>query len=221
MSESNFGYVYVLINQSFRDDWVKIGYSQRIPDIRSKELDNTSVPLPYEVYATLKTDKFKQAEKLIHSFIHRLNPTLRIRKTREFFNIKPEDAASILEDVSLVLDESEVEYWKDGLKVVDDGNFDNDDGAKNRKAGNKFTFYKKGLKKGDAINFVGEPEIVAIVSDERKVEFEGKEWSLSPLVYEICKRKNNLNNSGTYQGAQYFEYNGTRLKDLPDAQTNE
>ena len=74
------GYVYVLTNKSFRDDWVKIGYSSRIPDIRSKELDNTAVPLPYEVYATLKTKKYKEAESLIHSFIRKLNPTLRIRE---------------------------------------------------------------------------------------------------------------------------------------------
>lgn len=40
------GYVYILTNPSFREDWVKIGKSSRPVDIRSKELDNTAVPLP-------------------------------------------------------------------------------------------------------------------------------------------------------------------------------
>ena len=40
------GYVYILTNPSFREDWVKIGKSARPVDIRSKELDNTAVPLP-------------------------------------------------------------------------------------------------------------------------------------------------------------------------------
>lgn len=50
------GYVYILTNPSFREDWIKIGKSSRPVDIRSKELDNTAVPLPFEIYATLKTD---------------------------------------------------------------------------------------------------------------------------------------------------------------------
>ena len=45
------GYVYILTNPSFREDWVKIGRSRRPVDVRSKELDNTAVPLPFEIYA--------------------------------------------------------------------------------------------------------------------------------------------------------------------------
>ena len=48
------GYVYILTNPSFKEDWVKIGKSSRPVDIRSKELDNTAVPLPFEIYAALK-----------------------------------------------------------------------------------------------------------------------------------------------------------------------
>ena len=51
------GYVYILTNPSFKEDWVKIGKSSRPVDIRSKELDNTAVPLPFEIYATMKTVK--------------------------------------------------------------------------------------------------------------------------------------------------------------------
>lgn len=63
------GYVYILTNPSFKEDWVKIGKSFRLVDIRSKELDNTAVPLPFEIYATLKTVKYSEAEKLIHHFV--------------------------------------------------------------------------------------------------------------------------------------------------------
>ena len=30
MADKNFGYVYILTNPSFREDWVKIGKSSRI-----------------------------------------------------------------------------------------------------------------------------------------------------------------------------------------------
>ena len=48
---------------------MKIGKSSRPVDIRSKELDNTAVPLPFEIYATMKTTKFNEVEKLVHKSI--------------------------------------------------------------------------------------------------------------------------------------------------------
>ena len=81
------GYVYILTNPSFREDWVKIGKSSRPVNIRSKELDNTAVPLPFEIYATLQTCKYEKVEKLIHKTIDRLTD-LRIRQNREFFNVR-------------------------------------------------------------------------------------------------------------------------------------
>ena len=96
------GYVYILTNPSFRKDWVKIGKTARPVNTRSKELDNTAVPLPFEIYATLKTVEYASAEKLIHKMIDRLT-NKRIRKSREFFNIEPEIALDILRDVRDVL----------------------------------------------------------------------------------------------------------------------
>ena len=102
------GYVYILTNPSFKEDWVKIGKSSRPVDVRSKELDNTAVPLPFEIFATLKTEKYDKAEKLIHRYIERFT-NLRIRDNREFFNVKPEDALAIFRDVAMVLDDAEID----------------------------------------------------------------------------------------------------------------
>ena len=60
--ESGKGFVYILTNPSFREDWVKIGKSSRPVDVRSKEHDNTAAPLPFEIYATLYTGKFDKVE---------------------------------------------------------------------------------------------------------------------------------------------------------------
>ncbi|MBQ5637540.1 MAG: GIY-YIG nuclease family protein [Alistipes sp.] len=102
------GYVYILTNPSFKEDWVKIGKSSRPVDIRSKELDNTAGPLPFEIYATLKTVKYSEAERLIHRYIERFTD-LRIRDNREFFNVSPEDALAIFKDVAQLLDDAEIE----------------------------------------------------------------------------------------------------------------
>lgn len=49
MAEKQVGYVYIFTNDSFKDGWVKIGKSSRPVDVRSKELDNTAVPLSFVI----------------------------------------------------------------------------------------------------------------------------------------------------------------------------
>lgn len=102
------GFVYILTNPSFREDWVKIGMSSRPVEYRVKELDTTALPLPFEVFAIMKTTKYIQAEKLIHHYIERFT-NLRIRDNREFFNIRPEVALDIFREVATVLDDAEIE----------------------------------------------------------------------------------------------------------------
>ena len=115
------GYVYILTNPSFREDWVKIGKTTNMEE-RLRTLYNTSLPLPFEVFATLKTAKYNEAEKLVHRYIERFT-NLRIEKKREFFNVKPEEALEIFKDVSLLLDDAEIDevYKKD---VVDEADLD-------------------------------------------------------------------------------------------------
>ena len=47
MNNKEPGYVYILTSPGFHEDWVKIGKSSRLEDVRSKEsdkeLDNTAV----------------------------------------------------------------------------------------------------------------------------------------------------------------------------------
>lgn len=105
------GYVYILTNPSFKEDWVKIGKSSRPVDIRSKELDNTAVPLPFEIYATLKTAKYSEVERAVHQTIDSLTD-LRIRQNREFFNITPNEALNILKRMATMLDDAEITEYK-------------------------------------------------------------------------------------------------------------
>ena len=118
MADNNFGYVYILTNPSFREDWVKIGKSSRPVDVRSKELDNTAVPLPFEIYATMKTTKYNEVEKLVHKTIDRLTD-LRIRQNREFFNVAPQLALDIFRDIAMALDDAEITEYQKEIPVVD------------------------------------------------------------------------------------------------------
>jgi len=91
-----------------------------------------------------------------------------------------------------------------------------DEVSKIRKQGKLFSFYKKGLKNGDEIIFIKDKNIIAKVCGEREVEYQGQIWKLSPLTYKIFEQRGELNTSGAYQGANYFQFKGKKLKDIPD-----
>ena len=103
MASEKTGYIYVLTNESFhRDNWIKIGYAEDV-EKRVKELSNTSIPLPYEVYCTYEIPRIegvKDPDKLLHDLITKLNPTLRISPNREFFEMLPWDAYEMLASIA-------------------------------------------------------------------------------------------------------------------------
>lgn len=91
---------------------------------------------------------------------------------------------------------------------------------KMRKTNNFSIKEKKGLSFnelqliGEYIDFCDDPSIKAKVVNDHEVEFEGKKWRLSPLTREIQTRRDKVSKSGSYSGAQYWEYDGMRLADI-------
>ena len=85
-----------------------------------------------------------------------------------------------------------------------------------RKQGALFSFYRKGLRDGDEIRFISDKSIIATVASEREVKYGDQLWKLSPLTYKIFEDKGQLNTSGAYQGANYWQWNGKKLKELAD-----
>lgn len=217
MENNEPGYVYILTNPSFREDWVKIGKSSRPVDVRSKELDNTAVPLPFEIYATLRTVKYSKVEKQIHKQIDRLTD-LRIRQNCEFFNIPPSVALDIMRDISDLLDDAELSVYVDGKPVVsnskdEDKMIEAETKEKQRKAQKPpFKFHMIGLKVDDYIVFDPLGISVRIASDD-KIEYEGRLYSLSAFTANFLPEEKQ-NTSGAYQGPKYFSFGGKTLFDL-------
>lgn len=215
--ENEVGYVYILTNPSFREDWVKIGKSSRPVDVRSKELDNTAVPLPFEIYATLKTTKYAKVERQIHKQIDRLTD-LRIRQNREFFNIAPSVALDTMRDIADLLDDAELYVYVDGKPVVskskdEDKKIEAESKEKQRKTQKpSFKFHMIGLNVGDTIVFDPLRMPVRIASDD-KIEYDGRLYSLSAFTANFLPEEKQ-NTSGAYQGPKYFSYNGKVLSEL-------
>ena len=213
-NENNQGYVYILTNPSFREDWVKIGKSSRPVDVRSKELDNTAVPLPFEIYATLKTSKYDKVEKQIHKQIDRLTD-LRIRQNREFFNIAPSVALDIMRDIADLLEDAELAVYVEGKPIVSSSKDEDkkinaaNEYRKRKKSKPAFKFHMVGLNVGDIIIFDALNLPIKVASDD-KIEYEGRLWSLSAFTAEFLPEEMRTP-SGAYQGPKYFSYKGKSM----------
>lgn len=212
------GYVYILTNPSFREDWVKIGKSARPVEKRIKELDNTAVPQPFEIYATIQTTKYNDVEKYIHQTIDQLSPDKRIRRNREFFNVKPQVVLDIFRNIASMLDDAVITIYKDNKPI---------EGAQcactaaqeptiHAPKRGRFKFSMVGIPIGETITFAPNGASTGIevkVASDDTVEYEGHTYKLSPFV-RIFMPENQRNTSGAYQGAKHFIYKGRVLDDL-------
>ena len=82
--------VYVLINSAMVG-YVKIGRTQNLLQ-RLRDLDNTSMPLPFECfYAAIVNDA-----TFVEKQLHKTFEDHRTRKNREFFEISPERVVAAL-----------------------------------------------------------------------------------------------------------------------------
>lgn len=206
------GYVYILTNPSFREDWVKIGKSSRPVDARSKELDNTAVPLPFEIFATMRTSKFNEVEKLVHKTIDRLTD-LRIRQNREFFNVDPKVALDIFRDIAQTVGDAVVTEYKDNKPIVTNAEKEEQEIEIERpKKRERFKFSMVNIPVGEYITFIPTNINVKVVSDD-SIEYEGRIYKLSPFVGTFLPEEKRTP-SNAYQGAKYFSYNGQVLDDL-------
>ena len=202
------GFVYILTNPSFREDWVKIGKSSRPVDVRSKELDNTAVPLPFEIFDTMKTVKYNEVEKLVHKTIDRLTD-LRIRQNREFFNVAPQLALDIFRDIASTIDDAEVILYEDSKPIIGD---EHKESQKREVKRARFKFSMCDIKIGELITFIPTGIQVKVASDD-SIEYQGRIYKLSPFVGTFMPEEQR-NTSGAYQGAKYFSYNGKVLDEI-------
>ena len=101
------GFIYIMTNPSFSDEWVKIGYADDV-DARLKQLNASScTPYAFRVYATYEV-KDRVSDRYVHDIIDLINPELRSiehasngkDRVREFFAMTPDDAYHILENIA-------------------------------------------------------------------------------------------------------------------------
>ena len=159
------GVVYCLTNPSI-PDYVKIGKTTNLEQ-RLKDLDNTSVPLPFECIYAVEVHDHHEVEKLLHQAF----ADMRTRKTREFFEV---GAQRVIAAMKLTR----------GLDVTPttDTVEDNDTQIALDKARNKrtqFNFEMVNIPPKTELYFYDDPNITCTVINKRQILFNGEETSLT------------------------------------------
>lgn len=174
-----YGIVYLLTNPVM-PGLVKIGMTTREDmDARMKELYSTGVPVPFECQYACRVKKSDCAK--IEKALHTAFSPQRINANREFFRIQLEQAKAILElfnheDVTNeVTDEIQNDLTDDDKAASQN--------VKNRRP--SLNFYEMGMQKGDVLLWKDDPSISVVISSERKVRYEGEEYSISALSAKL------------------------------------
>ena len=169
------GIVYVLSNPAF-DNYVKVGRTVDLEQ-RLKQLDNTSVPLPFRCVFAIEVEDEVAVERLVHQAF----ADVRVRTTREFFEIDAQRVISALKltngkDVTPKADIAEDEESIEALERT----------VAKRKS---YSFADAHVNVGDVLTYSKDDAVTATVVADKKVEFEGEIVSLSKAALTLLHRE--------------------------------
>ena len=214
----NVGVIYILTNPSF-PEYVKIGYADDI-EKRLQQLNRSEcIPFAFRVYATYEVNS-RLSDLKIHSIIDKLNPNLRSienfngqKRVREFYAMSATDAYSILEAIA------EIHGCSDKLKLIPPSEEEKraeitaeeiEEERIERAA--PFAFSMTNIPIGATLEFWKNNHentgITCKVVGNKKVEYNGEEYSLSSLAKKL------LNVKHAVPGPAYYKYNGEWIGDI-------
>ena len=155
-------------------------------------------------------------DKELHKLIDKLNPDLRTienfdgkERVKEFYAMSVEDAYSLLESIAKIsgtLDRLQ-RLTPEGHEILDEQIAN--EVRETAKRG-PFRFSAFDIPVGSELSFIENPQIKAIVVDDRHIEYNGETTSLSALARKLKQFDHPV------QGPLWFSYKGEKLADLRD-----
>ena len=194
------GIVYILTNAAM-PGYVKIGLTQQndVAD-RIRQLDNTSIPVPFESYFAASVPDCRKLERTLHFVFGER----RARRNREFFTIDPDLAKAIIELVAI--DEL---AFSDAEQSIDKAERKEIDALRKRREVR--TFPSMNIPVGSTLTFIKDDTITCTVSGARKVRFRGQEMSPSAAALIVIHEMGY--NWPAISGTGYWAYEGIKIAD--------
>lgn len=193
------GIVYVLTNPAM-PGIVKIGKtSRRDVETRLNELYSTGVPVPFDCAFAGRVKDETAVERAFHQAFgpYRINPR------REFFQIEPDQAVTLLR---LMTEEDVTPDFQAEADKVDTASKEGSKKLTSRRP--NMNYVEMGIPIGSVLQFSQSDATVQVIS-EKKVLFDGNESSLTFATRTLL-------NNGTYNvaPAPYWSFDGKNLRDI-------
>ena len=209
---SKAGVIYILTNPSF-PDYVKIGYATDIKKRLAQLNRSETIPFAFRVYAVYEVER-KLTDKELHKLIDILNPGLRTIETfdgreriKEFYAMTASDAFELLECIAKISGtENRLQRLSPEGHEITDERIATEVRETSRRG--PFKFSACNIPFGSEIAFIDDPNIKAIVVDDRHIEYNGETTSVSALAQKLKDFDHPV------QGPLWFTYNGERLADI-------
>lgn len=191
--------VYVLTNEAM-DGLVKIGRTTTTVEQRIKELDNTSMPLPFQCFFAGEVADSAYVE----AHLHKAFADKRVRTNREFFRVDPNQVRAAImianpKDVTprtdVVVDASDVQALQKAAV------------AQERRARLKFT--ELAIPVGSMLLFVKDESITCTVVANGEVNFQGQ--IMSPSKAALIAVQNLGYKWAAVSGSDYWKYEDETL----------
>jgi hypothetical protein len=191
--------VYVLINESM-EGLVKIGRTTTSVEQRIKELDNTSLPLPFQCFYAGEVAN----SSVVENKLHKIFADKRIRNNREFFRVDANQVREAIQlaeikevtpKVDVVVDAEDVQALKKAVA--------------NEERRSRLRFTELNIPAGSTLLFTKDKSITCNVVTDGKVNFEGSVMSPSAAALIAVKRLGY--DWAAVSGSDYWEYDGETL----------
>lgn len=202
--------VYVLSNEAM-PNLVKIGIATDINE-RMRQLYSTGVPLPFNCEYAGIVENAAEVEKALH-FAFGQN---RLHDRREFFEIEPSQAIVLLK--LLCKDEVTPNTIRQEVSVEEIRAVE-----ARQKVRSAFNFSMVDIPVGSELHFIDEPEIIAKVVSNTKIEFNGETTSLSASAGKLLQNLKGwwADQEPKAQGPRYWVYMGETLSERRNRMENE
>ena len=207
--------IYVLRNPAM-PNYVKIGKTENLQQ-RMKDLDNTSVPVPFECIYAACVKKGRRWEKVLHEVFSEY----RVNQRREFFTsenvvvkairiLKAAQIENVTPNTLVVADPVEESSVREGQERI----------ASNENKRVRFDFAMVGIPDDETLPFLLDDDVVCTVRQQKnppKVNFREEELSLSMAAAKALGR----DSSAGVRGPAYWKYEDELLSDRRDRMESE
>jgi hypothetical protein len=191
--------VYVLTNEAM-EGMVKIGRTTTSVEQRIKELDNTSLPLPFQCFYAAEVGN----SALVEGKLHRIFADKRIRANREFFRadanqvreaIQLAELKDVTPKVDVVVDASDVHALQKAVATEE------------RRS--RLRFSELGIPVGAVLTFAKDNAVTSTVVADGRVQYEGQ--TVSPSAAALSAVRKMGYEWAAVSGSDYWEFEGETL----------